>query len=73
MWDRRSGVVKVGDKGAVIVIETNLATLLYGHHMSHSVYEVVIGPVTLHPLTRAGHGGVTNLDTGGRGRDSQKG
>ena len=57
--DWRSRVVKVGDKLAVVIIETHLATLLQGHDVHHCVYQVVLVPVTLHPFSGAGDGGVS--------------
>ena len=56
------GLVKVGDKLAVVIIETHLATLLQGHDVHHRVDQVVLLPVTLHPFSGAGDGGVSLWD-----------
>ena len=56
------GLVKVGDKLAVVILETHLATLLQGHDVHHRVYQVVLVPVTLHPFSGAGDGGVSPWD-----------
>ena len=54
--------VKVGDKLAVVIIETHLATLLQGHDVHHRVYQVVLVRGTLHPFSGAGDGGVSPWD-----------
>ena len=56
------GLVKVGDKLAVVIIETHLATLLQAYDVHHRVYQVVLVPVTLQPLSGAGDGGVSPWD-----------
>ena len=55
-------MIKVRDEVTVIVIKTHLATLLQGGDMSHCVNQVITDIVTLHTLSGAGHGGVTNQD-----------
>ena len=57
-----SRVVKVGDEVTVVVIKTQLATLLQGGDIRHCVYQVITDIVTTHTLSGAGHGGVTNMD-----------
>ena len=50
------------DEVTVVVIKTHLATLLQGGDMSHCVNQVITDIVTLHTLSGAGHGGITNQD-----------
>ena len=70
------GFVKVGDKLAVVIIKTHLATLLQRHDVCHGIYQVISNPVTLHTLTRAHDWRLTNPDmlsiTKDGGRDHQE-
>ena len=72
MEDWRCKVTEVGDELAIVLVKAHLPALHYTHDVSHGVYQVILGPVALHTLTGASDWGVTNLDTGGRGRDSQE-
>ena len=56
------GLVKVGDKLAVVIIETNLATFLQGHDLRYCVYQVILVTVTLHPIPAAVDGEVNPRD-----------
>ena len=60
--DWSSRVIKVGDKLAVVIIETHLTTLLQAYYVHHRVNQVVLVRVTLHPFSGAGEGGVSPWD-----------